>query len=838
MAAAPRVPTATYRIQFNRDFALRRAAEIVGFLHELGISHVYASPLLKARPGSQHGYDVVDPTQLNPELDGREALEALSARLRQRGMGLLLDIVPNHMAAHPENPWWWDVLNNGRDSRYAAWFDIDWERGGGKVVLPVLGAPLAEVLDRGDLKVDTGITGPELRYYENRFPLTEAAAASAAGLERHGLRALLAEQHYELVFWRDGPRRVNYRRFFDVTELIGVRPEAREQFDASHELVLELAREGLISGLRIDHIDGLARPRAYLDALQERLGTPGGSYYVLVEKILAEDEVLPEGWPVAGTTGYDTLNVLNALWVDEQGCRRIFEHARERLGVVDFDEEMARCKWLVLERLFPGDLRTLAERLAAAAAEEFAVEQAERAIAALTVALGVYRTYIEPGGVSDQDRRVIERALMVAYKREPGLSGPLERLTKLILNPPARGPGVEFIERWQQFTGPVMAKGVEDTAMYRTIALTSLNEVGGHAAPPARAVERFHDVAGKICSTHPHRLNATSTHDTKRSEDVRCRISVLSELSSEWLDALERWSGLNADCTQEADGRRAPSQRDEVLIYQALLGTWPAAGEPGPDFTGRIKAYALKAAREAKLETSWTEPDRAYEEGLERFVQGVLQPGRSQFRAEFAKLHRRVAWYGALNSLAQTLLKLTMPGVPDIYQGTELWDLSLVDPDNRRPVDYGLRQRALAEIRTRSAEDPAALYRELLRAWPDGRIKLYLTTTLLRLRAANLELFGSGDYQSLRSSGELAEHVVAFARSQGGTTLVVAAGRLLARVLPEGVLEASRWVGTSLEFPRSGRWRDVLSGRLLDTRDTAAVEELFEDAPLAALISQ
>jgi (1->4)-alpha-D-glucan 1-alpha-D-glucosylmutase len=850
-----RVPRATYRIQLSPAFGFREVEEILDYLDELGVSDIYASPVLQARPASQHGYDVVDPTQISRELGGIEAFQRMSDALRRRGMGLLLDVVPNHMAAHAENAWWWDVLLRGRGSRYARWFDIDWQRGGGKIVLPVLGAPLREVVERGEIRVAED--GREVHFHDQRFPVADTFDARPLAVEARpeALLKMLGEQHYQLVSWKEGPQRINYRRFFDISDLVAVRPEDPEAFQAMHRLLAELMEQQRITGLRIDHIDGLADPQNYLEQLQRMAtdaaaATGARSCYLLVEKILAPGENLPQDWPVCGTTGYDVLNVLGGLWIHPQGARRIIADACERTGVArSFEQAAYAAKQEVIQQMFSGDLQALAECLVRTGAQVGDAEAASQAIAALTAALPAYRTYIK-STVDDQDRRHLQQAL-TALADEPlpdEARRALRALAALLLNPSADGAGAEFIRRWQQFSGPVMAKGVEDTAMYRAVALVSLNEVGGHLDVYDDAIDRFHQAAMKRLRNHPHQLNATSTHDTKRSEDVRARIAVLSECAEEWVHTLERWTAAHHRFKKPNHGHMAPSMRDELLLYQTLLGVWPhvneessAAAAVDAILLSRITAYMKKAAREAKLETSWTEPAERYENTLQHFIESILAPDNAGFRQDLERLSLRLGAFGALNSLSQTLLKLTMPGVPDVYQGNELWDLSLVDPDNRRPVDYSKRRLALARFREESMADPAAAIHAVLDRWQDGSPKIAVTSILMHLRHQHPMLFDAGEYQPLGVEGPLADHVVAFCRRHGDQWMIVAAGRLLMSIegfRPFGT-GGNIWEGTVVKLPVAvpQRWRHLFSNREMVIGEQIELQELFRAAPLAVLLS-
>ncbi|MFZ5632241.1 MAG: malto-oligosyltrehalose synthase [Bacillota bacterium] len=952
---SPRAPAATYRIQFNRHFRFADARALVPYLQDLGITDLYASPLLKARRGSPHGYDVTDPTRLNPELGGEEDFAALAETLRQHGMGLLLDIVPNHMAASTENPWWLDVLRNGPGSPYAGCFDIDWNpvRPGlaGKVLLPILGEPYGKVLENRELALEAAEDGLWIRYFDQRLPLSPGSSGrilagwsgelagvpgcpalpQLAGLlnmleklsalkdekelapafgrawgifwrlystypgvktftddklevlnGRKGdpqsfdrLDGILSEQYYRLAFWRAAGEKINYRRFFDVSGLVSLRMEEEEVFEATHSLILSLARSGQVTGLRIDHIDGLHDPCSYLARLQDRLSGRGDrpGFYVVAEKILGDDEDLPSGWPVCGTTGYDFLNTLNGIFVDRRGAAEL---DRLYTGVTgsgeDFETVVYTQKKRVMTELFAGEVRTLARRLGRLAEEDrwgrdLTLAELEQALVEITARLGVYRTYIKDFNVAARDRFYIERAAAGAVQGNPS-AGPacgfLRRVLLLefpdYLSPDQRTARLHFTMRWQQFTGPVMAKGCEDTALYVYNRLVSLNEVGGHPGTAGIPVEEFHRRNTARMDRWPCTINATSTHDTKRSEDVRARINVLSEIPAAWARRVERWRQWNASQKPLLNGRPVPDGNTELLVYQTLVGAWPLQEEDMADFGDRIRAYLVKAAREAKIHTSWLCPDTEYERSLEKFVTSILEPRDGNlFLQDFTGFQKVTAYYGALNSLGQALLKIASPGVPDFYQGTELWNLSLVDPDNRQPVDFKTRSRLLAELKEEEAGGRLNLAQTLLSCWPDGRIKLYLIYKALNFRRDHRDLFTTGEYIPLAATGPGHEHTCAFARRLNSRWVLTAVSRLLARLqmsnrparsvdeLPEtGFLPGeAAWGDSVLILPEQspGRWLNIFTGEVLKVNGAAGENVLppaglFRSFPVALLTSE
>ncbi|MGQ9711948.1 MAG: malto-oligosyltrehalose synthase [Desulfotomaculales bacterium] len=927
--ACARIPVATYRLQFNREFGLADACTLVPYLDALGITDIYASPLLQARRGSTHGYDVTDPTRLNPELGGEDGFTALAGLLRARGMGMLLDIVPNHMAAATENPWWLDVLRYEPDSAYASYFDIDWEpaRPGlaGRVLLPILGAPYGSVLENGELTLAPAEDGFWVGYGERRLPISPRtygrilsswpeALAGALGSDHPAVSAcadlldavkrlpapteaeafasrfqevrhklwrlyntssevkavldeslkvfngrkgdpqsfdrldrLLAEQPYRLAFWRVGNQEVNYRRFFDVSDFVCVRVEQEHVFAATHALVLRLAAAGQVTGLRIDHIDGLYDPAAYLRRLQDRLGAPGegAAFYVVAEKILSSDEELPAAWPVHGTTGYDFLNAVNGLFVDGRGAAALGEIYAGLGGCeADFATVVYDQKRRVMRELFPGEVRNLTRELALLAehdryGRDLTLPELEDALVETTACLPVYRTYIRAFPVERRDRTCIEHAAAEAVRRSPAARPACDFLRRVLLlafpgclAEEQRQAWLRFVMRWQQFTGPVMAKGFEDTALYLYNRLVSLNEVGGNPQSTGMSVAELHRRHRARQERWPHTLNATSTHDTKRGEDVRARINVLSEIPAAWAGHLERWRAWNRPKKPVVHGEAVPDDNTELLIYQTLVGAWPLREKELPAFRERLEGYLVKAAREAKVHTHWLHPDAAYEDALLQFARSILDPADdNRFLEDFTRFQQVAAYYGALNSLAQVLLKIASPGMPDFYRGTEIWDFSLVDPDNRRPVDFETRAAMLAALRGREGAGLPALAKELLDHWQDGRIKLYVTYKALTFRRSHRELFAAGEYVPLEAAGPRREHVCAFARRHGAAWALVAVPRLMARLaaarretppddgpadLPplRPPLGEATWGKTSLLLPAAApdRWRNVFTG--------------------------
>ena len=860
--------TATYRLQMNAAFTFADALARVPYFARLGVSHLYLSPILMARAGSMHGYDVVDPSRLNPELGNEDDLIALATALASRGMGIVLDIVPNHMGIGSQNWRWEDVLTHGQASRYAKWFDIDWSprgTGKGKVVLPALGDELERVLERGELSVLVREgESPRVRYFQQSFPLDAATlppelqlttfdveetgelAKLFSGIEgKDRLRELLSVQHYRLDFWRRGIDEINYRRFFDVNDLVAVRIHDDDVFHESHALILRLVRDGIIEGLRVDHIDGLRDPHAYLTRLRAEVG----EIPIFVEKILTRGEELRRDWPVQGTTGYEFLNELEDTFLDPAGTAAI-EAAYRRSRRLSADETfpaLARAgKSSMLTRALHSDVLRLTRSLASIAKQakrDWTSLQMESALLAFIAALPVYRTYLDARStVSDDDRDLVERARRDAVEASPEHREQIVFIADLLLDRvPTATPQerLEFTARLQQLSGPATAKGIEDTALYVYVPLVSRNEVGGapdHSLDDAVAL--FHEANRARAAHWPLTLNATNTHDTKRSADVRARLDALSEVSDEWERSYRRWRRLNARHRTTLNGRLAPDTNTEYLIYQTLVALWPPprAGRRSDDLPDktwresvrtRLTRYALKAAREAKVRTSWTEPAPEYEHAIDQFVRAILEPSDdAPFLTDVARFVARLAPIGVANSLSRVALHLTSPGTPDIYQGDELWDFALVDPDNRAAVDYDRRIRLLDELGSLADLSVAQ----------DDRLKLLLTSRLLQLRRANPALFTHGDYEPLVAEGPASNNVIAFLRHHGPNRLVVVASRLTNGLIHS---DASKfWNDTRLTIPPvhgNSELRSVFDDAMTFNEPTIQLAELFRTIPVAVL---
>jgi (1->4)-alpha-D-glucan 1-alpha-D-glucosylmutase len=925
----PRIPTCTYRLQFNRWFTFAQAREIVPYLRALGVSDVYASPYFQAGPNSLHGYDIVDHNKLNGAIGSPADYDAWIAELHAHGMGQILDFVPNHMGiAEPGNKWWADVLENGPSSMYAPYFDIDWSPLKSdlhdKVLLPILTDQYGRVLERGELQVRFEEGAFYLAYQNQKLPIApgtyrvvlEMALENLAEykdeefygefqsiltaleylprrteidpekiaerarekeivkrrLERRCQEApqvqraiekalaqingrpgdprsfdrldeLLNAQSYRLAFWRVAAEEINYRRFFDVNDLAAIRMELPEVFDAAHQLVVDLVRTGAVTGLRIDHPDGLYLPKEYLEALQRRsakvLGIPlpkdGRAVYMIAEKILTGAEKLRSDWPLHGTTGYDFANQVAGVFVDAAAEADITRTFHRFIGhSIHFGHLVYAKKRLVMRLALANEAEVLGNMLDRLSEKnrwyrDFTFEALARAVRETIACFPVYRTYLAPGQpVSDEDRQVIERAIASAKRRNPAIEESIFNFLRDILlfrfpeNLDAQGreEHMHFVLKFQQFTGPIMAKGLEDTAFYIYNRLAALNEVGGEPQQFGLSVDAFHERNLDRHRNWPATLLATSTHDTKRSEDVRARMLAISEIPELWRRSLQRWRTVNRRWKKDVNESEAPDANEEYLLYQTLLGTWPVAanGAPvesaGEEYIQRIQAYMTKALNEAKLNTSWIQPNEEWLVATRDFVAKILEATpKNKFLPTFLPVAEEIARLGAINSLAQALLKLTSPGVPDIYQGNETWDFSLVDPDNRRPVDYKRRAEMLSCL---SSKTPG----EFLQNWPDGRIKMFLTQRALQFRNERADLFRSGNYLPLRASGTLADCCISFARQLDRDWVIVIVPRLSSRIgFPA---TGDRWQDTMIELPEHlsvDRAREIFTGRELSIQN-------------------
>jgi (1->4)-alpha-D-glucan 1-alpha-D-glucosylmutase len=881
LSTAPRattVPRATARLQFHAGFTLDDAVQVVPYLARLGVSHLYASPILQAAAGSTHGYDITGHDAINPELGGEPALHRLVAALRAQGLGLLLDIVPNHMGvAGNGNAAWNDVLARGRDSEYAKFFDIDWDVADpalrGKLLAPFLGRAYGEALAEGELTlVAEGPTGLSLAYFDNRFPIAprdaETILDDAEGLAPFDPRSvtgaarlheLLERQNYRLAWWRTASDEINWRRFFDVTGLAGLRAEDPEVFDRSHALVLRLYAEGLIDGVRIDHVDGLADPGGYCRKLRRRMESagrqrppeaPAGPPYILVEKILAAGEPLATSWRVDGTTGYDFMDQVGALLHDPAGEAPLSALWREVSGsAADFAEEERAARRQILRDNLAAELDGCARALHRVArghlrTRDISFNALRRVLVELLVHFPVYRIYARLGAADAQDMRVMAQAAQGAMASLPPTDhAVLAQLFRWLAEEAPHGPQradlLKARTRFEQLSSPTAAKSVEDTAFYRYARLLSRNEVGSDPGHFSLSPEGFHAIAAARGAQFPGAMLATATHDHKRGEDVRARLAVLSEMPDDWASALRGWLSQSASLRQALPEGTAPDDTDAVMLFQMIVGSWPL-GLSATDREGieawieRLLGWQQKAMREAKRRSGWAMPDEAYENAAAGFLRAVLDGRNPALLRELQAFATRIAPAGALKGLAQAVLRLTLPGVPDLYQGTEFWDQSLVDPDNRRPVDFAERLRALEQ-----PADPAGL----LGRWQDGQVKQFAIARLLQLRSRYPSLFRHGSYEPLAASGPGAGSVVAFLRRSGPTALVVAVPHralpLLGKQAEGPAITAAAWGDTALRLPEdltARGWRCVMSDRSLPAG--TALANIAAPLPFAVLVGE
>lgn len=806
------IPSSTYRIQFRNGMTFDRVVDLIPYMKDLGISHLYASPVFTATTDSTHGYDVTDPNEIDPAIGGREGFDRMAAALKQAGMGLILDIVPNHMSTSLENRWWRDVIEHGRQSRYAAYFDIDWSR---PLTLPFLGDTFEAELERGaiTLKRDSVTNSAALVYYDTAYPLNPGTY-----VESKSIAEIHAAQSWRLMSWREAPKQLSWRRFFEITGLVGVRVEDEAVFVDTHRLILELVHAGTVDGLRIDHVDGLADPLGYLQRLR---AATGPDCYITVEKILAKGEQLPPEWPVSGTTGYEFIASLAEVLVDDTNLSRLETLHDETLGtIVDRQAELRKAKGLMTDRNFEGEFTTLlkiASELAGHNGADVEHEDIRHALRELLIAFPVYRTYGTAEGLTPSDVALLSRVVASVNTSEPALSLIVRILTGDV---PEHDQALAsfFRTRFQQLTGPLMAKSVEDTLFFRHNLELALNEVGADPTPRAFSLSRFHQEMRIRLARQPDALLGTSTHDTKRGEDARARLYTLTEAPDLWSENLARWRQMNQTHVRFLNDGTAPNAADTWMIFQALAGVWPATLSPDDrdglkSLEARFLGFIEKALREAKQRTDWIDSNEGYESVVLDYVRHLLSPDNTLFLHDFSAALQPFIRAGLMNSLSQTVIKLTAPGVPDIYQGSEGLNFSLVDPDNRREPDF----TALAE--NLSTAD-ATLFNDAQR-WRDGSVKQYVTATLLRLRPHYPALFRYGDWLPLKVSGEREEKLIVYARINNDEALIVAVPRLVFDVTDNATL----WANTTVAIPQelAGKhYRDLFTGerrRLPETLD-------------------
>ncbi len=925
------IPVATYRIQFNPYFGFQALRRIVPYLAELGISDVYASPVFKARAGSLHGYDVVDPNELNPEIGTAEDFAILAEEVNRNGLGWIQDVVPNHMAYTFENKLLMDVLENGQGSKYFPFFDIDWEHDyenlKGQILAPFLGRFYGDCLEDAEIILDYSPQGLTVRYYDVAFPVRIQSYPNVFSRGLATLRGRLGEDHpdfikllgvlyilktfaspeevgdryaeirfikrmlwelyssnndvkamvdeniqtingspgkpesfnllddllsgqlFKLSYWKVATKEINYRRFFNINELISLRVQDDAVFDHTHKFILQLIQEGTVSGLRIDHVDGLYDPGRYLKKL--RGNAP--ETFLVVEKILDPEEDLCNDWPVQGTTGYDFMNYVNGLFCEKKNQRTLDRIWFTLTGSTRrFADLLREKKRLIIVEHMAGDVNNLAQLVKTISSRDrhgtdITMFGLRRAILEVLAAFPVYRTYVNDRVLSESDRNYIEQAVDLAIAVNPALIHELRFIRRfLLLNFPEymdeqeKSEWLKFSMRFQQYTGPLMAKGHEDTALYVYNKLISLNEVGGRPDRFGCSVKEFHSFNKKRQRQWPHSFNATSTHDTKRGEDVRARINVISEIPREWERNVRNWSRINKGKKSRIRDNYVPDKNDEYFLYQTLLGAFPFARDEYPEFVERIKEYIIKAVREAKVHTEWIKPDLAYESAYLAFLEEILDPSdENAFLREFLPFQRKIAHYGVLNSLSQALIKITSPGVPDFYQGTELWDLNLVDPDNRRPINFEQRITLLGDIRRRAETDVLKLIEALLANVQDGGIKLFLVHRALHALKSYPLVFQKGGYLPLRTVGRFERNVIAFARRHGETWAVTIAPRFLCSVVEEGnfPLGTQVWQDTRVILPRRSpsMFRNVFTNEMVPAGDSLPVGEALRIFPVGLL---
>lgn len=877
-------PLSTYRVQLSPAFKLSDLEQIVNYLERLQIATVYAAPFFQAKEGSTHGYDVSDPFVINKEIGDLEGFRSISETLKRKGMAWLQDIVPNHMANHPTNPWLHSVLELGAGSPYYRHFDIDWNNKNwtGKVMVPILGAPEEEVLKKGVIELQHSSNGLSICYYENEYPVSAGSYSFILNLQKdtfrlwlstfnsmgHGedpwhrhkeaffkaieedavlshafhavieaintsenlMQQLLERQHYKLVHWKESEKKINFRRFFTINDLICLRMEDEKVFEDYHRFILELCEEGLITGLRIDHIDGLFDPVGYLERLR---GKVGEDQYIIIEKILEWEEQLPTDWPMQGTSGYEFLAVVNNLFTAAKNKAIFQQHYQEIFPHHDYEDLVYEKKQFILYNRMGGELQNLVDLLAGLGVGG-ETDELKEALGTFLAAFPIYRIYAKSYPLSDWDQSIVVTAYEKAVRKAPHLTGLLSKLRDLYLGQTEteQDKALFFLQRCQQFTGPLAAKGVEDTLFYNYNLLISHNEVGDSPHVFGLSTAEFHRRMAERQASFPYALSASATHDTKRGEDARMRINVLSEIPGEWFEKVKQWRALNQSIRRSA---QVPDANEEYFIYQMLLGAMAFEDEDEEELLQRTLAYLQKVLREAKVHTFWSEPDEEYEKEVADFVTNVLQ--HEAFRRDFEPFKSKIARYGAFYSLGQTLVKVTAPGVPDIYQGTELWDLSYVDPDNRRPVDYRLREQYLSEIEAMPSTVDALA--PMQQDFTDGRIKMFTLYKALRERKAHPLVFEQGEYIPVALSDGAEDQVVAYLRRYKGQCYLIA--------VPLGITDLALEEGLSLDIKAFGEgylklplatdasWTHVYTGEVFQADDKLLLGDVFAFFPVAFL---
>ncbi len=926
------IPQSTYRVQLNHLFDFKKLKDIIPYLAQLGISEVYASPIFKARAKSLHGYDVVDPNRINPELGSLKDLDDVLLQLKEHGMTWMQDIVPNHMALDSENTMLMDIFENGEDSDYSHVFDIDWDHAyenmKGRLLVPVLGKFYAQALEDGEIQLSYDEQGFKINYYQFHFPLNVGSYVQVLGRDmeelerqlahdsdlikllgvinlfkalasqvgdisqseqmRHAktmlwqmynqnssvkdfingnlaffnntnqqddnfdpLDDLISQQFFRLSFWKVATEEINYRRFFTVSELISVRVEEEAVFNLTHKLILSLVKENKIQSLRVDHVDGLYDPENYL----QRLSSQAPDCYVVVEKILFPQEEMPRQWLTSGTTGYDFMNYVNGLFCQQDNkneFERIYQTFTHMSG--GYEDVLADKKRVIISKHLAGNIDNLAHQIKNISSKDregrdITLYGLRRALVEVMAHFPVYRTYINSESVADYDVEYIKEAIEKAKEKIPGFFYELNFIRKFLLlqyggsaTDEDKEAWLNFVMNFQQYTSPVMAKGFEDTMLYVYNQLISLNEVGSSPQKFGFSREEFHAFNAQKAVAMPHTMNATATHDVKRGEDVRARINVLSEIPQEWESCLKKWAELNKSRKTKAGKVYAPDDNDEYFIYQTLLGTYPVE-EKQEAYVERVKECIIKSIREAKRHTAWIKPADDYEQGCLRFIDAILDDsGENEFLKSFVPFQKKIAAYGVWNSLAQTVLKITCPGVADIYQGAEFWDLSMVDPDNRRAVDFDKRSQDLQMLMEQGQKNLPECLTSLLADRTNDRIKLFVVHHLLRARQVERELFEQGHYASLTVEGKFKNHVVAFVRKSSAAAMIVVVPRFLCSVVNQGQLPLGQsvWEDTKIILPPElgGMYCDVLTQKELAGQSSLEVGQLLSVFPVAVLISK
>lgn len=926
-----RIPTATYRLQLNSGFTFDQARAILPYLISLGISDLYAAPIFKAKPNSSHGYDVVDPNQLNHELGDQASLDALVKEVQEHQMGWIQDIVPNHMSYASDNQYLMNVLENGPNSEYVEYFDLLWNSPLGSsdepILAPLLGDFYGSCLKRGEIQLSYDLDSLNINYFALKIPLRiesyatflthnlgqltkvlgrkhpdfikilgilymlKNSSSELVGKQRQDqsdfikalirelyennpevqkfieenirlfngekdniesfnlLDKLLSEQFFRLAYWKVGAEEMNYRRFFTVNELISVRVEIAKVFNNTHDLIFKLIESGIFTGLRVDHVDGLYNPQEYLERLRER----AKELYIVVEKILEPGEELPEGWPIQGTSGYDFMHFMNGVFCCHQNESSFNKLYQKFTGSkVTFEQIALDKKAWILDKNLAGDLDNLVVFLKKLASHyrysnDFTINGLKRALIEVLIHWPIYRNYTSPTGLFERDRLYIEAVMKPVKEQSPLLFHELEFIENLLLLkyedslPQAeKDQRLAFVMRVQQYTGPLMAKGIEDTALYVYNRLVSLNEVGSSPDVFGITLDEFHEFNDKRQEQWPHTMNASSTHDTKRGEDVRARINVLSEIPDEWQTNLQEWQKLNQSFKTITKDIALPQNNDEYLLYQTLIGAYPFKDIEIEGFQGRLEDYIIKAIREAKVHTTWLRPNQTYEEACINFIKAILKPGEDNaFLKAFLPFQKKIAHYGIFNSLGQTLIKTTSPGIPDFYQGTELWEFNLVDPDNRRQVDFTKRQACLESIKKEAQSNILNLITKLLEHKEDAKIKLFLIHKALKARTKYAETFKTGDYLPLKVTGKFKDHVIAFARSNKKQNVITIVPRFLTSLIKEGELPLGKnvWEDTAVQLPQKDdlTWLDAISEQKLQASGLLYIGEILQYFPVALL---